>query len=943
MGWARRKLDRRAKSVADLVDLNAVHSQIIAGLSGSAIDTLDPVPPGVERFLRSAEFTNVVGQVVAVRLLQGSALNVDSIQLEFSELLRLYAGETSESSLFGAVLQACDTAVSVSGALPESLSPEIRHEIEQRVLHSHLAAIQRNLALLREQTPDTLAVYRKFELEYRQQVAHRHRTITPPNFDVLRRVPIDALYVSPLIESIDRSSQGVRSARHNQDVFGALVRRAVLLGDPGGGKSTVSIKLCHALSSQVSTITPTLVILRDFGAEKQRSSGSILQFIKMTAVSKYQIEPPAGAFEHLLMNGGLFVIFDGLDELLDSRYRREISEDVESFCNRYPTVPVLVTSRSVGYDEAPLDPTEFEVFRLAPFDSDQVEDYATKWFSLDIDLPKYELDNMIGGFIADSSIVDDLRRNPLMLALMCNIYRGQGYIPANRPDVYEKCAVMLFERWDKDRGIRVSLPLEHHIRPAMMYLAYTIFSEPGMQGGVAEQDLVALTRDYLLGRRYDDPRVAEEAAQAFVRFCTGRAWVFTDVGTTPDGERLYGFTHRTFLEYFAAYHLVRIHPTAEDLLSVLEPRIAIAEWDIVAQLALQLQNKNVEAAADVFLFGLVQRARGDGASKSHLLSFAARSLSFLVPNAETVRMIATECVRELLRTLRETEEPEKHAGSRVSARAVVGSLLEVTGELMDMVRLVLTDLLVPAVAAGDPVAQTVALYLSMIAIDVKPLEGARYRYWYDTSTQFTSLPECRQALAAASESDVSSAAALLYRRLISVAEFVDNFGVNGLFDDYSVSYLGVRFLSMAESLTLDLVAGTGADEDYVDVEEILAEGYPILMASRMQWRTPRSMILWRQETLVEDTHRVFSPRALSSGALLLCAFVEADSEQFDIALAEGALHLGYLELVRPVLEARRTGRSVTTAGEDLCMGLEEECIEVLRSWAARDVNFTVPR
>ena len=39
------------------------------------------------------------------------------------------------------------------------------------------------------------------------------------------------------------------------------------------------------------------------------------------------------------------VIFDGLDELLDTHYRQEIKGDIESFCNLYPTVPVLITSR----------------------------------------------------------------------------------------------------------------------------------------------------------------------------------------------------------------------------------------------------------------------------------------------------------------------------------------------------------------------------------------------------------------------------------------------------------------------------------------------------------------------------------------------------------------------------------------------------------------------
>lgn len=120
---------------------------------------------------------------------------------------------------------------------------------------------------------------------------------------------------------------------------------------------------------------------------------------------------------------------------------------------------------------------------------------------------------------------------------------------------------MLFKRWDKGRGIRYLLPFEAHIEPAMMYLAHWIYSDGIRQSGVTEGRITAATADYLQNRQYDDRDEAEFAAGAFVEFCRGRAWVFTDTGTTQTGERLYQFTHRTFLEYFTAAYLVRVHRT----------------------------------------------------------------------------------------------------------------------------------------------------------------------------------------------------------------------------------------------------------------------------------------------------------------------------------------------------------------------------------------------
>jgi predicted NACHT family NTPase len=165
--------------------------------------------------------------------------------------------------------------------------------------------------------------------------------------------------------------------------------------------------------------------------------------------------------------------------------------------------------------------------------------------------------------LEESQPVPDLRSNPLLLALMCNIYRGEGYIPKNKPDVYGKCAEMLFERWDKGRGIQVPLPIkeiESQIKPTMMYLAHWIYSDEALQSGVTERKLVAKAADYLCPKRFEDRDEAEQAAREFIEFCRGRAWVFTDTGTTKEGDGLYQFTHRTFLEYFTACYLVRMYP-----------------------------------------------------------------------------------------------------------------------------------------------------------------------------------------------------------------------------------------------------------------------------------------------------------------------------------------------------------------------------------------------
>ncbi|MGA9099774.1 MAG: hypothetical protein WB392_12680 [Methanotrichaceae archaeon] len=354
----------------------------------------------------------------------------------------------------------------------------------------------------------------------------------------------------------------------------------------------------------------------------------------------------------MLLNGRALVIFDGLDELLDTSYRQEISSDIECFCSLYPSVPIIVTSREIGYEQAPLDEKMFEVFRLAPFDTNQVKQYVRNWFYIDTDLSFEQKSQKVESFLRESEIVSDLRSNPLMLALMCNIYRGENYIPRNRPDVYEKCATMLFERWDKSRGIKYPGDVEEieaHIKPMMMHLAYYIYSNESLQSGVTEKNLIDHSTSYLFEKRFEDIDEAERAAKNFIEFCRGRAWVFTDIGTTKDGESLYQFTHRTFLEYFAAAYLVRINPIPDKLISILKPKIIKREWDVVAQLAFQIQNKNVEGAADQLLTILMELSKDcDNICSMNITSFAARSLEFLIPSPKVVRDITAVSMDKLL-------------------------------------------------------------------------------------------------------------------------------------------------------------------------------------------------------------------------------------------------------------------------------------------------------
>lgn len=483
----------------------------------------------------------------------------------------------------------------------------------------------------------------EFSQLYRRQVRQGHKYITPPDFDRRKDVAIEDLYVSPTILA---PPSATREGNTVEDLL-REIDRTVLLGDPGNGKSTASHVLLYEAAQLSTAPLPFLVVLREFaGAGLDRS---VVEYLEDRLSKVYQCRPPEGFVEHVLETGKALVVFDGLDELLDTSHRRQVTDAVSLFCNRYPLVRTLVTSRRVGYHQAPMDKNQFAVLELSGFDRDQVEEYVAKWFR-QLDLDADQVAAWTEAFMRESDSVSDLTSTPLLLALMCIIYRGERSLPRNRPAVYERCATMLFDKWDGSRGIQIDLRAGQLVDPAMKHLAYWLFSQDAGDG-VTESALVRETTSYLHERSFELEADAEAAAREFVEFCRGRAWVFSDVGTTPDGEALYKFTHRTFLEYFAAYHLSRTIDTPERLARTIGQKVANAEWDVVAQLAVQIADRNSDRGANRIFDALLNETRRRAPHKrANIVAFLTRCLSFVHLSPTVLRQLVRESLVVLVST-----------------------------------------------------------------------------------------------------------------------------------------------------------------------------------------------------------------------------------------------------------------------------------------------------
>jgi len=591
--------------------------------------------------LRGDDVQAAVQELLAARLTD--APETDAARAREAFVLTLTSADQEISAYAAALADYYDDEISeLVGRLGESpLLTQIRSEALSARMIAVLNAIERHTAVL--STRPRLRTEADFLTRYRAHVLDQHGKLEPPDFERRRRVPIRDIYVPTVIYEEIRPERTVASLPAEPPSLTVWeladgLDRSVLLGDPGGGKTTASTVLMHHFASDAARRVPFLVTLRSFAAEDPPSR-SVVGFIEHELETLYQCPSPPGLVDMLLLTGRAVVVFDGLDELLDTARRADVATRVERFCTEYPLAPVLVTSRLVGYDQAQLDERQFTCYRLGGFRDSDVADYARKWFALEEGAGTHDAEL----FMAESESVPDLRANPLLLSLMCILYRGEGSLPRNRAEVYEQCANLLFRRWDARRRIHQDLRAGHLLEPALRHLAWWLFSRSDAYSAVTERELVAATAEFLTVRGFESADDARDAAREFVEFSRGRMWVFSDAGITASGEKLYAFTHRTFLEYFAAAQLAYDSDTPEKLARTLAPHTARGEWEIVGELAVQIKDTSSrEGAKRIYATLLDERRRRSPKGRSNILQFMALCQRSVDPSPQVTRRLASE-------------------------------------------------------------------------------------------------------------------------------------------------------------------------------------------------------------------------------------------------------------------------------------------------------------
>ena len=382
--------------------------------------------------------------------------------------------------------------------------------------------------------------------------ARRNNTQASDEFLILGlqedRAKFDDLYVDRTL--VDAGSGKEVSAANYLDIEQSCPR-VVVIGDPGVGKSTLTswIKWRLASSAAQRPLTPHPVLITLVSRyDLVDGDSTIMSAIRKRFETDFLVLVDEKTVGYLAAMGWMALIVDGLDEVSDPTQRRKIVDQITSLAEVYPALPVICTTRRTGF-EVGIFRAPFTVLQLDKYSEDQVAEYAHRWFSASHSNLKAER------FLGESRTLIDLITNPLLLALLCTLYRQYDYIPESRRELYLRCAALMFYEWDPRRGINIPNLFKREGEAILREIALILLRKGGVGASIDENQLLSIIKGHLEDKGIDSV-AAVVAARELLDYCSRRAWILSKV-SSKDHLDYFSFTHRTFFEFFAAEAIIR--------------------------------------------------------------------------------------------------------------------------------------------------------------------------------------------------------------------------------------------------------------------------------------------------------------------------------------------------------------------------------------------------
>lgn len=355
-------------------------------------------------------------------------------------------------------------------------------------------------------------------------------------------------------------------------------QRVVVLGDPGGGKTTMLrwLATSYLLRQRrdpalthvpdVETLPdnewlPVLIRCRDLGdADLCRSFSDFLsEHFRKTPLLPEEAKVLLAVVLERFATGRALLLVDGLDEITNPRVRAMFSQELERTAARYPAAHIVVTSRIVGYRDMPFRMGDSFIHGvIAELHKEDKDNFASRWVNLtEQHQPSSERERRVKELIQalhSSDRIERLTDNPMLLTTLALVKRKVGKLPNRRNKLYAE-AVSVLLNWNPRLYSTIE---EDEALPQLEYLAYEM-CQRGIQRLAGDEVLDLLDRlrvEYpnIRAIKKRDPEafltLLEERSSILIR--SGGLW---EKGATHE-KPVWEFRHLTFQEYLAAKALL---------------------------------------------------------------------------------------------------------------------------------------------------------------------------------------------------------------------------------------------------------------------------------------------------------------------------------------------------------------------------------------------------
>ena len=405
----------------------------------------------------------------------------------------------------------------------------------------------------------------------------------------LVELPLAEIYVSlnvapsagervPPCEVLEEAALRERAERAERLAVEDLLRkeaRLVVLGDPGAGKTTflhyVALALAEGREAARQRLglteewLPICLPLAAYNERLQEERISLEDYVLRFLGTRSFDRPGMNQLvARALEAGRVLLLLDELDAVGGRAERLAVARQVESWASSYGPRGnrVVVTSRSVGYDEAPLA-CDFHAYTLSPFGPAEIGRFACQWCvayqrwadpgqpeEMAAEKGRAEAARLVAEIHADPK-VESLASNPLLVTIIALVHYKGTRLPDHRVKLYDLCIQTLVETWREARSeagpVGKALRVANEIKVLAPFALWLQERAPG-PGGAARRDAVRAQLVELMARQFKGDREAAEAeADLFLELGQRQTGLLVE-----RGEGWFGFFHPTFKEYLAA-------------------------------------------------------------------------------------------------------------------------------------------------------------------------------------------------------------------------------------------------------------------------------------------------------------------------------------------------------------------------------------------------------